>query len=150
MQLITQESIRSIVREREQVESGVQRAEQAEQMLAQIADLGKDTRLLEQIAESSNQQLQLARDVVLAVEQISSLAKSNRGSAESVGWTLKSLTNVSPQLRKLLTRLTTNGQAPHNEVPREDAGNKTTSNLAAVTVATAAPAAEVAPLAPIG
>jgi methyl-accepting chemotaxis protein len=105
MQMATQESIRGISREREQVEAEVQRAIDAEQALSRIIELGKDTRAIEQLTECSTQQLQLAQGVVLAVEQISRLAKANRGNAESVGWKMKTLANVDPQLKRTIDRL---------------------------------------------
>ncbi len=105
MQLATQESIRSIEREREQVAAEVQRAASAQQALREIAELGKDTRSIEQINESASQQLQLAQGIILAIEQISNMAKSNRGNAESVSWTMKTLANVNPQIGKLIDRL---------------------------------------------
>lgn len=120
MQMATQESIRGIVREREQVEVEVERAANAEQTLRQMTEQGKDLRAIEMIVESSAQQLLLAQDVVLAVEQISSLAKANRGKAESIGWTMKTLTNVNPELRKVIDRLRDN-------TGEETAGDKAAS-----------------------
>lgn len=106
MQLVTQESIRGMVREREQVELEVERAAAAEAKLRQIYDgTEKDIHFIEQIADSSTQQLQLAQDVVLAVEQISTLAKDNRGGAENVGWMMKSLAKTNPQFSGVIDRL---------------------------------------------
>ncbi|MEC8553792.1 MAG: methyl-accepting chemotaxis protein [Planctomycetota bacterium] len=121
MQLVTQESIRGIMREREQVEAGVRRAEQAEQSLKEIGQLGHEVRSLEQISESAMQQLQLAQDVVVAVEQISGLAKSNRSNAENAGWTMKSLTNSNPQIDNVVRRLQDCGQGLPQTEPRSDA-----------------------------
>lgn len=105
MQLATQESIRSIEREREQVANEVQRASSAEQALREIAELGKNTRAIDQITECSAQQLQLAQGIVVAIEQISTLAKTNRGQAESVSWNTKTLANVNPAITKIIERL---------------------------------------------
>lgn len=105
MQLATQESIRGIERERAQVEAEVQRGLSAEKALREIAELGKDTRSIEQITECSAQQLQLAQGIVLAIEQISSMAKTNRGKAESVSWTIKTLASVNPHINKVIDRL---------------------------------------------
>ncbi len=106
MQLVTQESIRGIVREREQVESEAERAAAAQKTLQKVfGDCGNDVRFIQQIAESSAQQLQVAQDVVLAVEQISTIAKSNRGGAENVGWSMKSLGTPNPQLAGIVDRL---------------------------------------------
>lgn len=106
MQLVTQESIRGMVREREQIEAEVERAEVAERALRQICEESdNDLRYVQQIADSSGQQLQLAQDVVLAVEQISTIAKDNRGGAENVGWTMKSLAKTNPQFTGVIDRL---------------------------------------------
>ncbi len=105
MQLATQESIRGIERERELVAAEAQRADSAGQALREITELGKDTRSIEQIDESASQQLQLAQGIILAIEQISSMAKANRGKAESVSWTTKTLVGVSPQFIKVIDRL---------------------------------------------
>ena len=138
MQLATQESIRGIAREREQVEAEVQRAANAEEALQVIAELAKDTRAIEQISESSTQQLQLAQGVILAVEQISSLAKANRDNAENAAWTIKTLTNVNPQLKNVIERLKNcNGEVS----PLEGA-----SNVNSMTLTTSAPAADLAPV----
>ncbi len=138
MQLATQESIRGIVREREQVEAEVQRAANAQVALREIAELGKDTRAIEQITECSNQQLQLAQGVILAVEQISSLAKANRGHAENVGWTIKTLTTVNPQLHSVVDRLRKCGG--------EESSRTESAPANPVVLATAAPTAELAPV----
>ena len=83
MQLVTQESIRGIARERDQVENEVERAVSARQSLQQICSLsGNTAEHVRQITQSSTQQLHLAQDVVLAIEQISKIAKAHRGNAE--------------------------------------------------------------------
>lgn len=106
MQLVTQESIRGIEREREQVETEAERAAAAQKTLQQVCgDTGNDVRFIQQIADSSAQQLQVAQDVVLAVEQISTIAKSSRGGAENVGWSMKTLGTPDPQLSSIVDRL---------------------------------------------
>lgn len=106
MQLVTQESIRGISQEREQIEKEVGRAAAAESALQQICGASEsDAKHIRRIIDSSTTQLQLAQDVVLAVEQISKLAKSNRGGAESVCWTMKSLSKANPQFHTAVDRL---------------------------------------------
>jgi methyl-accepting chemotaxis protein len=116
MQIVTQESIRGVVHQREQVESEVSRAVAAEQTLQQIAGHSQgDANHIRKIVQSSTQQLQLAQDVVLAVEQISESAKANRGSAESVWWTMKSLSKTTPQFNSAVDRLRKCGGATIDE-----------------------------------
>ena len=106
MQLVTQESIRGIEREREQVETEAERAAAARETLQKVCgETDSDVRFIQQIAESSAQQLQVAQDVVLAVEQISTIAKSSRGGAENVGWSMKTLGTPDPQLSNIVERL---------------------------------------------
>ena len=106
MQLVTQESIRGISQEREQIEKEVGRAVAAETALQQICGASEsDASHIRRILDSSSAQLQLAQDVVLAVEQISKLAKSNRSGAESVCWTMKSLSKANPQFHSTVDRL---------------------------------------------
>ncbi len=114
IQLITQESIRSIARDREQVESQLNHVSSAETVLKRLVQNGADQRVIEQISESSAQQLQLARDVILAVERISEIAKTNRGNAENVGWTVKSTITVDPQLDRVVKQLK-NGRVESQE-----------------------------------
>ena len=140
MQIVTQESIRGIVREREQVELEFDRAVETEQVLQQICESKKsDTSHIQRISESSTQQLQLAQDVVLAVEQISEIAKANRAGAESVGWTIKSLTEMTPQFSSTVERLRSCGVASADEA--EDV----VGNVGAP-IATPLPAANFAPV----
>jgi methyl-accepting chemotaxis protein len=106
MQLVTQESIQCIVREREHVETEANRAVAAEKSMEQISTVcGGDAKYIGQITEASKQQLKLAQDVVLAVEQISKIAKTSRGSAESVGWTMKSMCKSTPQFSSVIDQL---------------------------------------------
>jgi methyl-accepting chemotaxis protein len=106
MQLVTQESIRGIARERDQVDNEVERAVSAQRSLQRICGLSEDTaEHVRQITQSSTQQLHLAQDVVLAVEQISKIAKAHRGSAESANWTMKALSDSTPQFSSAVERL---------------------------------------------
>ncbi len=106
MLIVMQESINGVVRDREQVDVEIGHAATAERALEQICDdFQHNDQHVRQITTSSNQQLQLAQDVVLAVEHISTLARSNRGSAESVCWTMKTLTKTTPQFNIAIDRL---------------------------------------------
>ncbi len=117
MQLVTQESIRGIESERAQVEVEAHRAIAVEQALQQICGASdRDARHIQQIAESSTQQLQLAQDFVIAVEQISEIAKANRSGAESVCWTMKSLSKTTPQFSNAIDRLRKCGSNPSIEM----------------------------------
>ncbi len=143
MQLVTQESIRGIEREREQVESEVERAAAAEQALQQICGNSEDdVQAVRKIADSSTQQLQLAQDVVLAVEQISSIAKSNRGGAENVCWTMKSLAKSNPQFNRVIDSLRNCDDGSTDRFPEAE----NTPVAPAAAVAASMPAAELTPV----
>ncbi|MEM7475499.1 MAG: methyl-accepting chemotaxis protein [Planctomycetota bacterium] len=103
--MVTQESLRGISREREQVDSELRRVKKAEESLREMMELGQEARSIEQITESASQQLQITQDVIESVEQISGLAKSNRCNAESAGWTIKSLATGNPQIDAFVKRL---------------------------------------------
>ncbi|QDT07170.1 Methyl-accepting chemotaxis protein McpA [Rubripirellula lacrimiformis] len=106
MQLVTQESIRGIENERSEIEMATENASAVKNALEEIHDATKrDATHVMQIATSSNQQLQIAQDVVLAVEQISKIAKANRGGADSIGWTIKTLANATPEFSGAIDRL---------------------------------------------
>jgi methyl-accepting chemotaxis protein len=121
MQLVTEESIRGIAREREQVDCEVERAVSTQRAVNRICGLSEGTvEHVRQIAQSSTQQLHLAQDVVLAVEQISKIAKAHRGSAESVNWTMKALSESTPQFSDAVERLRSCGGMSANESDDND------------------------------
>ncbi|MCG8653484.1 MAG: methyl-accepting chemotaxis protein [Pirellulales bacterium] len=139
MQLVTQEAVGGIARQREQVDCEVQRAAQAEKIIRKIrGDSENSAEHLGQISRSANQQLQLAQDVVVAVEQISTIAKDHRGSAENACWAIKSLSNSTPQFSGPIDRLRNCGgtPAPENDHPA-DASNA--APAAPITVPATAP-----------
>jgi methyl-accepting chemotaxis protein len=106
MQLVTEDSIRGVARERQQVELEAARALDTKQSLELICSAyEQDAAEIRRITEASAQQLQLAQDVVLAAEQISKIAKTNRGGAEKICWTMKSLSKATPQFSGQIERL---------------------------------------------
>ncbi len=106
MQLVTGESVHRISRGREQLEAQLAKAAAAETSLQQICDSAQvQAGQLHQINDSANQQLQLAKNIVTAVEQISEIAKDSRGEAESAGWTIKSLAKAPKQFQSVVDRL---------------------------------------------
>jgi methyl-accepting chemotaxis protein len=142
MQLVTQESIHGIEREREHIELEVNRANAAEKALEQIhAACGNDTNHIRQISEASTQQLQLAQEIVLAFEKISEIAKSNRSGAESVYWTMKSLSKTTPQFSSAIDQLRKCGNATAGE-PDASPDN----GLKAAPVAMSAPKSDLTPV----
>mgnify|MGYP003662820127 CR=1 FL=1 len=106
MRNATQESIVSIAGQRGEVAAETKLADEAKQILARItASRNDDQSRAKEITAAAHQQLQLAQDVVLAVEQISQVAKSSRSSAESACWTMRSLTKTTPQFDAVVERL---------------------------------------------
>jgi len=106
MQLVTQESIRGVEIQRERVQAELERATNAHQALEKMCELtDQDANHIRQIADTSTKQLQLAQDVIGAVEQISEIARTNRSGAESVHWATKSLSQINPHLRETIGRL---------------------------------------------
>lgn len=116
MQLVTQESIRCIERERVQMDAEVDRAVTAEQAIQHICGSSdRDSLQVGQITAASAQQLQLAQDIVLAVEQMSQTVKANRSGADNVCWTMKSLSKMTPEFGAAIDRLRKCGEAPAME-----------------------------------
>jgi len=106
MQVVTQEALRNIQIEKAAVESVNESVGLAGQLLEKICDASaRDGQRLRDIATSSNQQLQIAQDVVLVVEEISNIAKSNRAGAENICWTINSATKTRTPLNQTVEKL---------------------------------------------
>ncbi len=106
IQLETQESIALMAEEREEVEAEVGRVSAAGKALERISQISSDS--ASQVGEISNAaqlQLQLTRDVVLAVERISEVAKTSRARAEEACWTTNTLTKLLSQFNNVLAPL---------------------------------------------
>ncbi|MDG2223544.1 MAG: methyl-accepting chemotaxis protein [Rubripirellula sp.] len=104
--LVTQESIRGVASQCDRLQVELDRNRAIRQGLDQTCNrIDHDTIHIQQITDTSAKQLQLAQDVILAVEQISQIARENRSTAESVHWSTKALTQVSPPLQETIHRL---------------------------------------------
>lgn len=106
VQLVTQESIRGVESQRDRLQSELDRAGDVRKSLERSCELsGQHANHIRHIADTSTKQLQLAQDVIVAMEQISDIARKNRSGAESVHWSTKSLNQVTPQVRETINRL---------------------------------------------
>ncbi|MEM1068175.1 MAG: methyl-accepting chemotaxis protein [Planctomycetota bacterium] len=106
LQLVTQESIRGVEGQRERLQTELDRAGSVRKGLEKTCELAdQDAGHIRQIGDTSTKQLQLAQDVIVAMEQISNIARKNRSGAESVHWSTKSLTQISPKVRETINRL---------------------------------------------
>lgn len=140
MQIVTQESIRGIERERVQVDIEVDRAAAAEQVIGQICSTSdRDAVQIGQITNASTQQLQLAQDIVLAIEQISQTAKANRSGADNVCWTMKSLSKMTPQFSDTIDRLRKCGDGACSEADPIADHDRSTPISASVAMPVTAP-----------
>lgn len=116
MQLVTQESIHRIAKGRETIENNATRVATAEDTLSEICKSSSSgASKVRQINEASNGQLQLAQNVVMAVEQISEIARSARGDAETACWTIKSLSKTPADFESAVSRLRQCAGAPDPE-----------------------------------
>ena len=78
----------------------------AGEALERISQISQDSAAqVGQITHATQLQLQLTRDVVLAVERISEVAKSNRTHAEEARWTTSTLTKLSRKFHACLSPL---------------------------------------------
>lgn len=104
--LVTQESIHGVESQSERMQVEMDRSDAIRQGIKQICDrIEQDATHIQQITDASAKQLHLAQDVILAVEQISKIASENRSTAESIHWSSKALTQISPPLQKTIHRL---------------------------------------------
>ena len=114
MQMETQESIAAIARERSEAESEVRLASTTEEVLEQIRTRSDShASRAQEIARAAHQQLQLTQEVVLAMEQVSSVAKSSRRCADSAQWSMKSLSQTTGRLDDGIERLRSCGETRH-------------------------------------
>ncbi len=121
IQLETQESIAVMAEERAEVEAEVQRVSVAGETLERISQISQDSAAqVGQITHSTQLQLQLTRDVVLAVERISEVAKTNRTMAEEARWTTNTLTKLARQFHSCLSPLRRGGNEISAESAQED------------------------------
>lgn len=96
LQMQTQESIARLVAERTDVESESCLGTATEEVLRRIhRALDEDAARAKRIASAGVQQLQLAQEIVLTVEQVSELAKADREHADAARWSMRSLAKTS-------------------------------------------------------
>lgn len=106
MQLAIQESIGVLAQERSEVEAEVSLADATGSTLDRIFNATEgDASRASDIVLAAHQQLQLTQDVVLAVEQISNVAKSSRSRAENACWTMKTLAKIRCQIDASIDQL---------------------------------------------
>lgn len=102
----TLESVRLLGQEQSHLDQELQRLQLAGQELSHIRSVsGAAVQQTAEISQAAQQQLQLTRELVLAVERIANAAKLNRSRAERAGWTVKSLVKVTDQLGDSLAPL---------------------------------------------
>jgi methyl-accepting chemotaxis protein len=105
-QLETHESIADLNDERARVEHDFQRVKSAREALEQIIHIASDSAgRVGEISHATEYQLQLAQDVVLAVERIANVAKGTRSRAEKACWTTKTLSKMARQFDTALVPL---------------------------------------------
>lgn len=106
MQLATQESIAALAQERSEVETEVKLADATGSALDSICKATEgDAARAGEIVQAAHQQLQLMQDIVLAVEQISNVAKSSRSRAENACWTITTLAKTRSQIDATIDHL---------------------------------------------
>jgi len=111
----TQESISAMAKERTDVENEIRRVNAAQESLEHISSIASDSaKKAGDISQSTQHQLQLTREVVLAVERIANAAKSSRSRAERACWSTKSLSKMLQQLSTTLAPLR-DGSLPKTE-----------------------------------
>lgn len=106
LQMQTQESIARLVAERTDVESESCLGNAAEEVLRRVhRALDEDAARAKRIASAGVQQLQLAREIVLTVDQVSELAKADREHADAARWSMRSLAKTSTEFEDAIDPL---------------------------------------------
>jgi methyl-accepting chemotaxis protein len=112
IQLETQESIADMAEERAKVDQEIRHVTTAGDTLSRIRDISAESAAhMGKISENTQQQLRLTHDVVVAVEQVSDVAKANRTRAEEASWKTKTLSQSVDQLDEVLEPLRRCAQA---------------------------------------
>jgi methyl-accepting chemotaxis protein len=121
-QIETSESLAVLSRQRSEVEEEIRRVGTASRSLQQILKMCEEsTSRVGQISQGSQHQLRLTRDLVVAVETISHVAKSGRSQAEKTCWTTKTLTEITKEFHTVLEPLRQcGGHRPAPESPHRD------------------------------
>lgn len=110
LQVQTEESISVLARERSEVESESSLVGAAESLLEGICrNSDSDVLRAKKIASTGVQQMQLAKEVVAAVEQISELAKADRGNSDNARWAMKSLAKTALEFNQAIEILSNCG-----------------------------------------
>ena len=122
IQLVTQESLHQMARGRDGLEAQIDAASAAENSLLKICSTVDNGALeIRQIRESTGQQLQLAQNVVVALETIADVAKTSRADAENIAWQSKSTLNTPGDFANAIKRLRQcDGAVIVEESERED------------------------------
>ena len=106
LQMQTQESVARLVAERTDVESESCLGTAAEEVLEQVNhNLDVDASRAKKITATAAQQLQLAQEIVVTVEQISELAKADRDQVEAARWAMKSLAKTALEFEESIEPL---------------------------------------------
>lgn len=103
IQLETHQSIAVASGEHDQMHGAIKRVTDTLDSLQHIFDAASSSSLgLTEISNSTNQQLQLTREIIVALERSTETSRKNRSRAEGANWTAKTLGQVSQQLENSL------------------------------------------------
>lgn len=106
MQLVTRESVEAFSRQSDDLEAQAGSVAQAATAVGNVVTKSEAaTGSLQAISDASTEQLKLAAEIVMAVEEISQLSKEHGENAESVCWTMRNLSAATPELSDAIKRL---------------------------------------------
>lgn len=128
IQLETHQSISVASGEHDQMHTVIKRVTET---LASLEDIlnaaGQSSDGLNEISVSTNQQLQLTREIIVALERNTEATKKNRSRAEGANWTAKSLDEIGIQLQSTLETFRAGGvleSADHARAHSNPVGNQ--------------------------
>ena len=103
IQLETHQSITVASGEHDQMLVVIQRVTETLDSLQDICDAaGNSAEGLTEISSATNRQLQLTREIIIALERSTESSKRNRSRAEGANWTARTLGQVGEQLEESL------------------------------------------------
>lgn len=103
IQLETHQSISVASGEHDQMHDVIKRVTETLSSLQEICDAATSSASgLSDISDSTSQQLQLTREIIVALERSTETSKKNRSRAEGANWTAKTLGQIGEQLENSL------------------------------------------------
>jgi methyl-accepting chemotaxis protein len=142
-QIETNESLAIMSHDCLALEEETQRLVKTGDMLQEILALGKESgSRVGEISHAADRQLQVARDLVSAIERLSDTTKAGRGCAEKTSWVARSLNDTAKQVHDVLEPLRSSERGNGRPSKPASAGESNPVTVSSVGLPDASPSAE--------